>query len=248
MKPKHLYPNRLPLKNLYNLRDIGGYMTLDGNITAFGRFLRSEAPLFLTEAEVAELMAYSLRSVIDLRSPNEREHQTHALAAVPGVNYEQVALLGTDINATVAQADALISGRPSTLGDLYVFMLENAKSEFARLFHIFANTPDGAILLHCTHGIDRTGLVAALLLLLAGVSDHDIVANYQVSCTYLQPLFERTADQIPDSLRPYLNSDAANMEQALRWLHDHYSSVSDFLISCGIAQNTMDTVRARLLD
>lgn len=247
MKTRQGYPSRLPLKNLYNLRDIGGYMTHDSHVTLFGRFLRSEAPLFLTETELAELMAYPLHSVIDLRSPNEAQHQPHALAHVPGIRYEQVALLGSDINATVARADALITDRPSTLGDLYVFMLEYSKNQFVRIFEIFEQTRDGATLFHCTHGKDRTGLVAALLLLLAGVSDHDIVANYQVSRTYLQPLFDQTADQIPDSLRPYLNSDASNMEQALRWLHEHYPSVTDYLADCGLSQRTMAAVRARLI-
>ncbi|MDD2579004.1 MAG: tyrosine-protein phosphatase [Eubacteriales bacterium] len=247
MKTRQDYPNRLPLKNLYNLRDIGGYMTRDGKITPFGRFLRSEAPLYLTDPELAELMTYPLQSVIDLRSPNEARHQPHALSHVPGIRYERVALLGSDINATVAQADALITGRPSTLGDLYLFMLEHSKKEFARIFKIFEETQDGAVLFHCTHGKDRTGLVAMLLLLLAGVSDHDIIANYQVSRTYLQPLFDQTADQIPDSLRPYLNSDASNMEQALEWMHGHFPTAADYLSSCGVSRSTMDVVRARLI-
>ncbi|HAL73834.1 MAG TPA: protein-tyrosine-phosphatase, partial [Clostridiales bacterium] len=35
---------RLKLETLYNVRDLGGYPALDGKITAFGKFLRADAP------------------------------------------------------------------------------------------------------------------------------------------------------------------------------------------------------------
>ena len=61
-------------------------------------------------------------------------------------------------------------------------MLTERAGDIARIFAIIAAAP-GGVLYHCTAGKDRTGILSALLLELAGVARADIVANYQVSYT-----------------------------------------------------------------
>ena len=54
----------------------------------------------------------------------------------------------------------------------------------AALSHTVRALQSGAVLFHCTAGKDRTGVLAALLYLLLGVAEEDIIADYQVSFTY----------------------------------------------------------------
>src|ERR1700694_3555015 len=68
---------------LYNVRDLGGHETPRGP-TRFGAVVRSESLALLSEAGRAALTEYGVRSIIDLRSPQEGALEAHPLASVPG--------------------------------------------------------------------------------------------------------------------------------------------------------------------
>lgn len=71
----------------------------------------------------------------------------------------------------------------SELIENYYCMLENDDA-ITNIFRTMANSI-GGVLFYCQEGKDRTGVISALLLLLAKVSDIDIYADYEISNVYL---------------------------------------------------------------
>lgn len=73
---------RLPLKNVKNMRDLGGYSTQSDKTTQFGRLLRSDAPTMLSENEIKYLLDFGVSAIIDMRSSEETAKRPCALKDV----------------------------------------------------------------------------------------------------------------------------------------------------------------------
>ncbi|GAA3110597.1 tyrosine-protein phosphatase [Streptosporangium carneum] len=164
---------------LLNLRDVA-----DGTGTLLrpGTLLRSAQPHALSPADVDLLagllggLPEGLRLVADLRGETERTDDDWTLLAERGV---RIARLGT--SGSPADLSALPPG--IDLGDLYVLMLDHRTAWFAS---VVAEIADGLpALVHCAAGKDRTGLVVALVLDLAGVDHDTIVRDYAATGEHL---------------------------------------------------------------
>ena len=180
-------PQQLPLARVRNVRDLGGcaYRAEDGSQgeTAYGIFLRGPSLRKLTPGDYEYLQEYGegLKCVVDLRSDFEVGHWPDPYArGRDGVAYVHVQML-----------DQLNSGKfrdalPDRMSTVYKGLLDNHASSIRRVMEsIDAFGQDGCTLFHCRAGKDRTGVVAMLLLGLAGVSDEDIVADYAATQRYL---------------------------------------------------------------
>ena len=241
--------SRLLLQTMYNVRDLGGLTTKDGRITKCGRFLRADAPTQLNLNDLQLLLDFPVRTVIDLRSQNEIVELPHGLRDLPEVDYINIPLLGDDLGAGIAAVQMYEAGRDMVgLADLYIHMLENSRESLGQVFVQMAAARSGACLFHCAHGKDRTGLISALLHLLAGVSDADIVANYQVSEMYLKPLYDTFMHTIPAEVRHYFNTHPQNMELTLRYFHQHFESAEAYLATCGVSSAEIAELKDRLLN
>jgi len=173
---------RLPLCNAFNIRDLGGYSTADGAVTKFHTFLRADDLANLDDAELQFLLDYGVHTIIDLRSKEECEKQPNPFAARTDVRYHNIALLDNVIDE---DADALGATAQEFIKDFYIGLVDNTAAAIGAVFTALADA-DGAVLFHCAAGKDRTGVIAALLLGLAGVSEADIIANYEVTYTYIR--------------------------------------------------------------
>lgn len=238
---------RIIFPNLYNARDLGGLRTRDGRITQYGRFIRSDEPSGLTPEDIDLLLSYPISTIIDLRSDGEVARRHFPKTDYPQLLYRNISLFPADPDnendPTVQLAISL------SLGDLYVHLLETRQHQFAQVFRLIAKAPSGAILFHCTHGKDRTGMVAALLLSLVGVAEDDIIANYAETYEHIRPLVDKMMASMPASTRHILRSDAKNMEIFLRYLHENYASdATGYLLACGLAEEDIRLVTSRLLD
>lgn len=85
---------RLPLKNLYNTRELGGYFTEDNRMTQYKRFLRSDAFCCIDEEDKEYLIDYGVRVVIDLRDVFETKKNPNAFENQNRVIYYNIPLRG----------------------------------------------------------------------------------------------------------------------------------------------------------
>jgi protein-tyrosine phosphatase len=227
----------------FNTRDLGGYPTRDGRYVAWRKTFRSGNMAAVDQAGIAALKQLKVARVIDLRSRKEREAQPDPFG--PDDNIEVVAIpLFDDLDPRrIPQGNVLLS--------LYLQALETQGPTFAEIVRQIGSSPDAA-LFHCTAGKDRTGLVAALLLSLAGVATEDIIADYAMTADRIAPLLNgsaklaETVNLSKAELTPLLDCNPSTMRQSLDWLHDNYDGAENYLKSHGLGEADLHLVRAHL--
>ena len=125
----------------------------------------------------------------------------------------------------------------------YYSMIDN-DTAIVNIFGTMANAT-GGVLFHCQEGKDRTGIISGLLLLLAGVSDIDIYADYEISNVYLYEMIKKAKTILPDYLL-YLQPEY--MEAVLLYLREKYATIENYLLKKGILQTEIDMLKRKLLE
>lgn len=246
---------RLPLRKLYNCRDLGGYPTETGKSTRFGVFLRSEAPCGLDREDLEFLLDYGVTGTADLRSEGERVARPNELAG--RASYYPLALL----HRAAVYGDDSQSAEDFDWGKQYRRMAEDNPNFFRQMLPICLKEP-GALLFHCTTGKDRTGLLSCVLLSIAGVAKEDIAADYCVSQLYLEPVYERMRQgtlklgvqsgggptRIPDGgSERFFATPAQAMLDLIDGLERDYGGVVGFVRSCGVEEEVILALRRKLV-
>jgi protein-tyrosine phosphatase len=239
--------NRLLLPSLLNARDLGGFVTFNGHKTAYRRFIRSDEPSLLSEQDLSALVKYPLSTVIDLRDISEIARRPTPFPTHPQISYHHIPLFGSD--ADNVESEAVQIAISNSLGALYVFVLQKRTECLLTFFHTVLNSTLGAILFHCTHGKDRTGIISALLLLVAGVSRDEILHNYAITYELIRPIVDPKIETMPAHMHHILRSDRKNMEMVLQFFDDHYEgSVEKYLIHIGLTHPEIQELRKRLYE
>ena len=225
----------IPLGRMYNLRDLGGY-PVPGGETAWERLLRGDNPEGLTEEDLRWLLDRGITTVVDLRSEAETGRKPDQLASQPGFYYFHCPLLSEGDGMPNLETD---------VGQGYFRMLDGSDL-VAKAMRTVAAAPAG-VLFHCTAGKDRTGLLAALLLGLAGAERADILADYQVSETYLADAIRQIRERVPDLSAFAGASRAEYLSGCLDLLEEKYGSIPGYLRAIGLTEEELTALRGKLL-
>ncbi|MFF2963129.1 tyrosine-protein phosphatase [Streptomyces sp. NPDC057963] len=167
---------------LLNFRDPA--LTADSHRNRIGpaTLFRSAQPFPAADQDtVRELRARGIRTIVDLRGDSERSDADWAAAAEAGI---RVLWAPLDASAEMEAVDPRSLRTAEDLGRFYLTLAENTPRAIADA--VAAAAAPGATLVHCAAGKDRTGLLVALLLDLAGVPLDEIAEDYA-----------RTADALP---------------------------------------------------
>lgn len=178
----------LPLTGIHNFRDYGGYRTANGGRVVAGQLYRSGQHVGATPDDLVSVAALDLKTVIDLRGNSERA--SYPCARPTGFDAEvrffdgETSGRGGAPHVIVARAIDTPADAHAAMVALYDFMpfRPNLVAIFRLYFDALANR-EGANLLHCFAGKDRTGVAAALLHHVLGVHDDDIMADYLLTNT-----------------------------------------------------------------
>ena len=231
----------LPLSGVFNARDIGGYETPAGPI-AWGRLFRTAGLDLLDDDDRALLAERAIRTVVDLRRDDERTERPSALGA---------------LSVSVVHV-SITSGAPADFTEIpdldTVYRSMVASSGPALAAAVTALAEPGALpaIVHCTAGKDRTGVVIALVLALAGVADETIVADYAVSASLLgeafaQRLAEADADAV-ERLAPLLGSPPELIGSVLAEIRATHGDVERFLVHHGMSPDVPARLRLALVE
>lgn len=234
----------LPIPGTHNVRDLGGYPAAGGH-TQWRRLLRADALHRLDEAGIGELVASGVSTVIDLRHGDELAHQPNPFHGHATVSYHNVSLLEGLSPNLMEEGDLLLG--------LYKMALLQRQPALAEVLRIIAEAPPGAVLFHCTAGKDRTGIVAALLLGVAGVEAGLIVDDYALTAGLIAPIVaDITAGAVargadPESFKRFLASEPETMAATLAFIDAEFGSMPAYLGRIGLDDATIDRLRNRLL-
>jgi protein-tyrosine phosphatase len=225
---------RITLSCTVNTRDLGGYPTNDGRITAFGRIIRSDAPEVFTQNDLALLKNLGVTAALDFRSKPETEKLPSAFEQSTDFDYFHCPFAFGNRNPN-SKAEVPL---------LYAEMLADFPA-IKRILGIIIRQK-GSIFIHCYVGKDRTGVVAALLLLIAGVSTSDILADYQISYTYLRLRIRELLHNHPELPDFTGRSDMEYMEATLGNFFKTYGNVQDYLRKVGLHPDDIMALQNKL--
>ncbi len=244
---------RIEIEGAYNVRDIGGYETADGRTTRWGKFLRADNVSTLPQHSQDMLTStYGVRTVIDLRRQGEIDGQPdNVLSRSPHVRYRNIDIVGDMV------FDQVNSEEPrARIHGSYRNMLDRRGEKFGEALRVLARPRMLPAMYHCMGGQDRTGLISAMLLSLAGVPDETIAADYTLTAefriyAYLGPDPEEPgadpADYTPEAYRAR-NCPPEVMLDTLGYLNDKYGGVEAYVRSIGVTDDDIAALRAALIE
>jgi protein-tyrosine phosphatase len=250
------------LKGAVNVRDLGGLPAEDGGETVSFRLLRADNLQELTPSDVATLVrGIGVTTVVDLRSRAELAAEGPApLDSVAGVRHAHHPVLPELGSATDVVATALLNRAKQDRSRFpddpacghYLGYLEDRPDQVMAAVRTIARA-EGAVLVHCAAGKDRTGVVVALALSAVGVRPQAVVADYAAtgerieailarlrrSATYAGDTDTRPAQDQgprPETMAAFLEQVDARYGGAVRWLAGH-----------GFSDEDLRLLRAKLL-
>jgi protein-tyrosine phosphatase len=257
----------LGLASAPNLRDVGGWPTLEGGRVVSGALYRSTDLSRLSGPDVAAFAELGIRSVFDLRTAGER---TAAPDRLPeGTGYTALDVLEDSTMAVPADLMALLADPPTATAALTgqrvtdlldsayreIIALPSALAAYRTLYCDLAGGHRLPALVHCTMGKDRTGWAAAALLLLLGVSEEDVMAEYLLTndllLPALQPMFDqfRDAGGDPSVLVPVFGVDPAYLASGLDEMASRFGSIEGYFShGLGLDAPTLEALHTAFLE
>jgi protein-tyrosine phosphatase len=240
-------PRQLHWQGCLNVRDLGGLPTANGRTTTCQSVIRADTLGRLTPAGQQALLDYGVGTIIDLRAAREVQEYPTVYSQQPDAKLPVYRNL--PLETYQPHVGALIS-KATSRGEVYCIILDHYPEEMARAVRAIGEAGPGGVVIHCHSGTDRTGMVVALLLSLAGVADELIAADYGQSRLHLRPYYERIAAEAGGTDQVSFWGRPTATEEMMRMMLDHianrYGNTAVYLNKAGLSASEIDQVRQRL--
>lgn len=215
-------------------------------VTAFGEFVRAGSLRGICREDIEFLCQYGVRRIIDLRSPFELKFQPDGFSRGRRREFAYISVPMLDQLNSSGFGGTL----PRCMSDVYIQLMDEDHEDIRHVME--ALDGEGCSLFHCRAGKDRTGVIAMLLLGLAGVDDEHIVADYAATQRYMGRGLRAQRLALTVVLRRRVprclfESDPAEMRRALAHLHATYGDAWTYLRDYATCSNELlDRLTARL--
>ncbi|MEU1301652.1 tyrosine-protein phosphatase [Streptomyces shenzhenensis] len=236
------------MEGTYNFRAVPAFRVPGGALRS-ARLYRSDALHELTRDGRQTLEGLGIALIVDLRDDEEAQNAS-------GPNGERSVSVRVPVFRGADPAELIRGHGGFSLAAMYRSILRERGDALATAVGRIADAKRGAVLVHCTAGKDRTGLVIALVLAALGVAEYDILRDYAESQPRLEGEWaERMLQATP--LTPDITlsqarvlisrSDPDDLRHALEFVRTAFGSASEYLHAHGLSAEQSDRLRDRLL-
>jgi len=245
-------PEHLPI----NFRDFGGVRTTTGSTIKQGALYRSGAPA--QPGALAALQAVGIRTLIDLRSRQERGR------ALPRWPDAALASLPMDFDRSVQRRIIFALLRRDAVSAVYRIVegvyretVDQARPQIAGLFRLLSDPGAYPAVIFCRAGRDRTGFAVAVVQLALDVAAEDVVAEYLRSNAFLLPQAQRAVamlQRLPWGPRParilraVFDSQERYIRSVIGKIEEDYGGIAGYLRACKIEGETVEVMKKLLLE
>lgn len=238
---------RIPVTVTYNFREVSGIKLADGVLPP-RRLYRSDALHKLDEGGRELLGQLGVTQIVDLRDKQELVDAPSQVDGLAGVTRVHNPILDPD--AAPAHWGQI------TLDMMYEHMIDNRGEQIVQAIRRLANT-EGASLVHCTAGKDRTGVVVAFTLMALGASRDDVIENYaltesNLAGAWLEDMLAQMArfnvSESAELIRMVGSSPAELMEATLSRAELLNGSVVEYLKLRGLTRRDFEALQTKLLN
>lgn len=223
------------LETTLNTRDLGVYRSaMTGKRMRLWRILRSDVQNYPSENDIRLLTERKIRTIIDMRGEKEVRRRPSGFADRESFVYRNIPIEeGSGIPECV-----------DAVSDSYIKIAESRR--MADVFRAIAMAPDG-VMINCTAGKDRTGVVSAVLLGICGVSDADILADYMLTKTYSAERFALIHENFPEIDMRIVIPSERYMAEFMAHLRGKYGGFPEYLTAIGVTAAERCAIMAKLL-
>lgn len=233
----------IPLQGVENFRDFGDYAAGAGRLKK-GVLFRAAHQAEATDEDLSHLSSLGIATLVDLRRPNERER-------APSRRWDgfSASVIENDLGATGEDPwHTFLKESDLSEASIHAYMDEYYRRApfkarhldlFSRYFQAVAKG-EGAVLIHCAAGKDRTGFLAALTHHLLGVHHDDLIEDYLLTNTAVDlvgraPAIARRLHEMTgrvasdDAVVAFLGVEAAYLDAAFAEVEARYGSLDAYL-------------------
>lgn len=222
------------LETTLNTRELGGYQTKSGRYTKCEKLIRSDMQKYPSERDIAYLLEKHITTIIDMRGKIDVERAPSPFSRMEAFYY---------YNAPIEEGSRVPESVEAVPGS---YMKIATSANIVHVYRKIAHAPDG-VLFHCSAGKDRTGVVSAILLLLAGVGDEDIIENYMMTKECNRERFALLHQKYPDIDMNIVIPREEYMIRFLQLFRKAYGDVETYFRVIGIETEEIQLIRDKLL-
>lgn len=257
------YNRFLQFDGVFNFRDIGGLKTKDGNFVKTGLLFRSGELSQLTEKGLNSLKQLNIKTVIDLRTPNECKSKPDRIPAAADINIVNVPFCYNKKDLNNQEFFALLLRKSKDLDfealikNIYYDIVFECTSQIKDTISLISDKNNLPALIHCTGGKDRTGTISAIIQLLAGVPEETVMEDYLASNGFIEQRMKRTLKFIrwmslfrisPERIKPMLIVRRDYLEDILIEIMNRYNTIEDYLDRlCFVQEESITKLKQILL-
>lgn len=221
------------LETTENTRDLGGYRILCGGHTRKNVILRSDIQKYPSKRDLEYLKKIKITTVIDMRSEENISKSPSGFAGIDGFRY---------FNFPISEGSGIPESR-AAVPHSYLKITE--APSMPNIFRCIANAENG-VMINCTAGKDRTGVVTAILLLNAGVRKSDIISDYVVTKHYARGRIEAVRTNLPEVDIGIVIPCREYIEKFFELFTRKYGNTDSYFGLIGLDESESETLRRKL--
>lgn len=222
------------LETTLNTRELGGYRVRGTTrYTCMDAVLRSDIQKYPSEKDMDFLRKHHITTIIDMRGNDDVDKSPSGFAEAPGFHYHHIPI--DEGSGIPENAEAV----PHSYMDIAM------AANMPKVFRAIAEADEG-VMINCTAGKDRTGVVSAILLMLCNVSDEDIIYDYMLTKECSSKRLEQIHRNFPEVDMNIVVPNENNMSKFLEMFRERFPDIRLYFAKIGVSEEARETLRRKL--